>query len=280
MSRILVLGATGMLGHELWRQCAGREDAFATVRSADGDEPRVISGVSVEDSGSLERAVAAAAADVVVNCIGIVKQDDLAAQATVVVEVNSLHPHRLAAICERSGARLIHISTDCVFSGRKGSYRETDLADPIDLYGRSKLAGEPIGDRVLTLRTSMIGWEIATSNGLLEWVARQDGGSVEGYDRAVFSGPTAPELARLILKLADEHPQLSGTVNVAAAAISKHDLILKLRDALELDLEVRRTEDPQIDRSLDPSRLREATGWLAPDWDEMVTELASIRPER
>lgn len=280
MSRILVLGGTGMLGHELWRQCADRADAFATVRSSGGEGPRVISGVSAEASESLERAFAAAQPDVVVNCIGIVKQSDLAARATVAIEVNSLLPHRLAAICERSGARLIQISTDCVFSGRKGFYRETDLADPIDLYGRSKLAGEPSGDRVLTLRTSMIGWEIATRNGLLEWLAGQDGGSVQGYDRAVFSGPTSPELARLILKLADQHPHLNGTVNVAAAPISKHDLILKLRDALALDLDVRRTQDPQVDRSLDPALLREATGWLAPEWDEMVAELASIRPER
>ncbi len=280
MSRILVLGGTGMLGHELWRQCAGRADAFATVRGADGEEPRVIGGISAQDPESLERAFATARPDVVVNCIGIVKQSELAAQASTVVEVNSLHPHRLAAICERDGARLVHVSTDCVFSGRGGCYRETDLADPIDLYGRSKLAGEPAGERVLTLRTSMIGWEIATANGLLEWVAAQDGGSVQGYDRAVFSGPTAPELARLILELADQRPQLSGTVNVAAAPISKHDLILKLRDALGLDLDVQPTPEPRIDRSLDPSLLREATGWLAPGWDEMVAELAAIRPER
>jgi dTDP-4-dehydrorhamnose reductase len=280
VSRVLVLGGTGMLGHELWRQCAGREGAFATVRGPSSDDSRVIGEVSAEGSGSIERALAEAEPDVVVNCIGIVKQSDMAANATVAVSVNSLLPHRLAEACAERRIRLIHISTDCVYSGRRGLYKETDLADPIDLYGRSKLAGEPAGERVLTLRTSMIGWELATSNGLLEWVVAQNGRSVQGYDRAVFSGPTAPELSRLVLSIADEHPQLAGTLHVAATPISKHDLILKLRDALDLDLEVQRTPDPRIDRSLDPSLLNEKTGWRAASWDELVAELASIRPVR
>jgi dTDP-4-dehydrorhamnose reductase len=269
-----------MLGHELWRQCADREGAFATVRGPASGDSRVIGGVSAEDPGSIERALDDAEPDVVVNCIGIVKQSDLAAKATVAVAVNSLLPHRLAEACQERGIRLIHVSTDCVYSGRRGFYAESDLADPIDLYGRSKLAGEPSGEGILTLRTSMIGWELATSNGLLEWVVAQDGGSVQGYDRAVFSGPTAPELSRLVLSIADEHPQLAGTLHVAAAPISKHDLILKLRDALGLDLEVERADEPQIDRSLDPSRLEAETGWRAASWDELVAELAATRPVR
>ena len=209
-----------MLGHALWQACRERGDTRATVRvpTADSsflppeDAARVIPGVLAEAPESLERVLEIARPDVVVNCIGVVKQIAAASGPVRMVRLNALFPHELAAICQARQIRLVHISTDCVFSGRGGGYRENDIPEPVDLYGRSKLAGEPSGHHVLTLRTSMIGWELAgRRQGLLEWFVAQRGGTVRGYRHAVFSGPTAPVLSRAILAVIDRHPNLSGT---------------------------------------------------------------------
>jgi dTDP-4-dehydrorhamnose reductase len=213
---------------------------------------------------------------VAINCIGVVKQSPVAADAVSLVTANALFPHQLAAACSARGVRLIHVSTDCVFSGRGGGYAEEDLPDPSDLYGRSKLAGEASGPGIVTIRASMIGHELRTRNGLLEWLlAQPGGGSVEGYANAVFSGPTAPELARAIVRVVAEHPELEGTFHVAAEPISKYDLLLKLRDAFGLELKIDPRSEPVIDRSLDSGRFRAATGWDPPSWDQLVGELAA-----
>jgi dTDP-4-dehydrorhamnose reductase len=280
VSRVLVLGGTGMLGHVLWRTCAERFDAYATVRA---DEPtaeaaemldpeQIVTGVRVEEPRSIARALDETGAGAVVNCIGVVKQavDDPA----VAIRANALFPHDLAAACRERGARLIHISTDCVFSGRKGGYTESDRPDPEDVYGRSKLLGEVATPGALTLRTSMIGREIATSHGLLEWFLAQSGGTVRGFTRAVFSGPTTPVLSRAIADILERHQSLEGLYHLGAEPIDKHALLLALRDAFALDVEVEPDERVVIDRSLDSTNFRTATGWSAPGWSEMVSELA------
>jgi dTDP-4-dehydrorhamnose reductase len=280
--RVLVLGATGMLGHVLRRECERRTETFATIRS-ESDDRNVVEGVRAEDPDSVARAIDDTEPEVVVNCIGVVKQSPAAADAVSLITVNSLFPHRLAAECHARGVRLIHVSTDCVFSGRRGDYVEDDLADPTDLYGRSKLAGEVSGPGTVTVRTSMIGRELQTRNGLLEWLLSQPaGGSVRGYANAVFSGPTAPELARAIVRVAADQPELEGTFHIGAAPISKYDLLLELRDAFGLELEIERSQQPVIDRSLDSGRFRAATGWNPPSWNRMVAELAAttdLQPE-
>jgi dTDP-4-dehydrorhamnose reductase len=285
VSRVLVLGGSGMLGHELWRTCAGRFDAFATVRPDELDGPaaeildpdRTVTGVRVEEPRSVARALDETRADAVVNCIGIVKQavDDPAPA----IRVNALFPHELAAACRERGARLIHVSTDCVFSGEKGGYTESDRPDPVDVYGRSKLLGEPAIPGALTIRTSMIGREIATSHGLLEWFLAQSGGSVRGFTRAVFSGPTTPVLSRAIADVIERDEALDGLWHLGAAPIAKHELLLLLRDAFELDVDVQPDESVAIDRSLDSTRFRSATGWEPPSWREMVSELAASADE-
>jgi dTDP-4-dehydrorhamnose reductase len=280
VSRVLVLGGTGMLGHVLWRTCAERFDACATVQ-ADAptaeaaemlDPERIVTGVRVEEPRSIARALDETGADAVVNCIGVVKQavDD----PGVAIRANALFPHDLAAACRERGARLIHISTDCVFSGRKGGYTETDRPDPEDVYGRSKLLGEVATPGALTLRTSMIGREIATSHGLLEWYLAQSGGTVRGFTRAVFSGPTTPVLSRVIADVLEHHQSLEGLYHLGAEPIDKHALLLALRDAFALDVEIEPDDSVVIDRSLDATNFRTATGWSAPRWPEMVSELA------
>ena len=278
---VLVLGGSGMFGHELWRTCVERFDAYATVRS---DEPsglvpealdpdRIVPGVRAEEPRTIAGALDETRPDAVVNCIGIVKQAVEDPEPTI--RVNALFPHQLAAACRERDARLIHVSTDCVFSGKAGGYVESDLPDPVDTYGRSKLLGEPAIPGALTIRTSMIGRELATRHGLLEWFLAQSGGSVRGFERAVFSGPTTPVLSRAIADIVERHEALDGVCHVSAEPIAKHDLLLQLRDAFELDVEVEPDDSIVIDRSLDSSRFRGATGWEPPSWPEMVAELAA-----
>src|SRR4051794_34454853 len=263
MAAVLVLGGSGMLGHELWRMCAERFDAYATVRSDEPSGPvtealdadRIVPGVRAEEPRTIARALDETQPEAVVNCIGIVKQ--AVEDPEPAIRVNALFPHRLAAACRERDIRLIHVSTDCVFSGQAGGYMESDLPDPVDTYGRSKLLGEPATPGALTIRTSMIGRELATSHGLLEWFLAQSGGSVRGFERAVFSGPTTPVLSRAIADVIERHHDLEGLWHVSAAPIAKHDLLLLLRDAFELDLDIEPDDSVAIDRSLDSSRFRD-----------------------
>jgi dTDP-4-dehydrorhamnose reductase len=282
MTRLLILGGGGMLGHALWRNALPRFETKATVRSDAGvfvdrgyPAESIVEGVDATDDGALKRSFAAARPDVVVNCVGVIKQLDAARDPLVSIALNSLLPHRLARMCAGAGARLIHISTDCVFSGRKGMYVESDVTDAEDLYGRSKILGEVAGPGRLTLRTSMIGRELAASNGLLEWFLSQRGGAVNGYARAVFSGLTADVFSRLILDVIEWHADLSGVYHVSSEPISKYDLLRLIDEAYGTNVEIRRDESVAIDRSLDSSRFRAVTSFAPPSWRDMVAAMAA-----
>jgi dTDP-4-dehydrorhamnose reductase len=282
VNRLLILGGTGMLGHKLWQQCRGRVDAYASIRGSALEGPsvavldpeRVVTGVRAEDPGSVDRALDTTGADAIVNCVGIVKQADAASDPVEAIRVNSLFPHQLVALCHARRARLIHVSTDCVFKGRRGAYTENDRPDAEDLYGRSKLLGEVSAPGCLTVRTSMIGRELATSHGLVEWLVAHKDGTVPGFTRAVFSGLTTQSLARAILDVLERHGELDGVWHVSAEPITKHDLLVQLRDALELPAEIVPDDSVVVDRSLDSSRFRAATAWTPPRWSEMIRELS------
>lgn len=279
--KILILGGAGMLGHKLWQTARTRADTWATVRdvgtSRTGepfDTSRLISGVQAESFDTVVRALAAVRPDVVVSCVGVVKQRGDAKDPIVSLTVNSLFPHRLAALCAAAGARLIHISTDCVFAGRKGGYRESDEPDAADLYGRSKQLGEVAGPGALTLRTSIVGRELATSQGLVEWFLAQQG-RAPGFTKAVFSGLTTIELSRVILEVIESHSALEGIYHVASSPIAKYDLLVLLNRAYGRGLTIEPNDSVRIDRSLDGARFREATGYTAPGWPAMVAEMAA-----
>jgi dTDP-4-dehydrorhamnose reductase len=270
-----------MLGHKLWQTAAPRFETWATVRDAQGvpggapfDRSRLVTGVQAEHFDSVERTVASVRPDVVVSCIGVVKQRGEAKDPIVSLTVNSLFPHRLAALCASSGARLIHVSTDCVFAGRTGGYRESDDPDATDLYGRTKQLGEVSGPGALTLRTSIIGRELATSQGLVEWFLAQRG-QAPGFTRAIFSGLTTIELSRVIMRVMASHPDLSGLYHVASTPITKYDLLVLMNRAFGRGLTIEPDESVRIDRSLDGSRFAGVTGYTAPSWPEMATELAA-----
>lgn len=271
-----------MLGHKVWQVCRTRFDCYTTVRDAAAppatglfDADRTITGVDAGAIDSVARAVERARPTVIVNCVGVVKQAEAAADAARTIQVNALFPHQVARLAAHAGARFIHISTDCVFRGDRGRYTEDEPADADDVYGRSKRLGEVTSAGALTLRTSIVGRELRGAHGVLEWFLSQRGGTARGFSRAVFSGLTTTTLARTIADVIESHPALSGTWHVAAAPISKLDLLRLFDDAFDAKVTIVPTNEPVIDRSLDGRRFREATGWAAPAWPEMVASLAA-----
>jgi dTDP-4-dehydrorhamnose reductase len=280
--RVLVLGGDGMLGHELFRALRAAHEARVTLRqplaayAAKGlfDRGNAFAGVDARSAGSVEAVLAEFKPQTVINAIGIVKQRPESEEALASIEVNALLPHRLALACRAVGARLIHLSTDCVFSGERGAYREEDRPDPADLYGRSKLLGEVSGEGALTLRTSMIGLGLYRKTSLVDWFLAQKG-RVQGYRRAIFSGLTTREIARVISLLVDKHPQASGLYHLSASPISKYELLVKLRERLRAPVEIAPADEPRIDRSLDSTRFRRVFAWQPRSWDEMLDELAN-----
>ena len=281
--RALVLGAGGMLGHRVWRELTQHMDAYAGLHRMYGDvaplrwfdRASVIEGVDASLDADLHRAFSVAMPDVVINAVGIVKQRNDAADAAQAIAINALLPHRLAARCAEAGARLIHVSTDCVFSGARGNYTEQDAPDAQDMYGRSKLLGEVDQPNCLTIRTSMVGREIGSSRGLFEWFLSHRGETVPGFTRARFSGLTTAELARVIRLVIAEHGDLRGVWHVAGEQISKFDLLSIVNDQLGLGTTLVADDSFVCDRTLDATRFMNATGYRPPTWAAMVAELAA-----
>lgn len=281
--RVLIMGARGMLGHKLWQVLSQRfdtyvtfrRDALAYARYGIFDTVRARFGVDAFCFDNVVRAVAEVRPHVVVNAIGVIKQVAESTDPLVCLTINSLLPHRLAQLCRVAGARLIQISTDCVFSGRKGMYVEDDDSDATDLYGRTKFLGEVKGDGCITIRTSMIGRELGTHFGLVEWFLSRRGGTVNGYTNAIFSGFTTLALSKLLADVIASHPNLSGVYHVSADPISKYHLLLRLKHAYAVDVEVEPYPDFQADRSLDSTRFRTATGFIPSTWDAMIEALAA-----
>lgn len=287
-SRVLILGGAGMLGHKVWQRLQRRFRVFVTLRSSDaldvvrtlggmGEEvaSRVLVGVNGEEFATVERALDQVRPQVVVNCIGIIKQLPGASDPVLSIGVNSLLPHLLARSASLRGARLIHISTDCVFAGRRGIYRESDPPDAEDLYGRSKLLGEVAGAGCVTLRTSIIGRELRASSGLVEWFLSNRGGSVDGYDNAIFSGLTTLQLADTIGDVIERHASLEGLYHVSNEPIDKLTLLRLLDDAYGAGVIIRPSSAVRIDRSLDSTRFREATAWTPSPWPVLIREMAA-----
>jgi dTDP-4-dehydrorhamnose reductase len=212
--------------------------------------------------------------DVVVNCIGLIKQLDISKDWSESVEINSLFPRKLETLCAARDIRLVHFSTDCVFSGTRGMYRQTDVPDATDVYGKTKFLGEVCGSRSITVRSSIIGRELGTKNGLLEWFLSNRGKSVKGYRKAIYSGFTTIEMGRIVNAIITNHKNLSGVWQVASNPISKYDLLRLINERFELVAQIEPDDGFVCDRSLDGTDFSKATGYAAPSWERMVEELA------
>jgi dTDP-4-dehydrorhamnose reductase len=233
----------------------------------------LVEGIHANDLPSVIRCISKVEPDTIVNCIGIVKQSNLAHSPVPSILINSLFPHQLAEICNERQIRVIHFSTDCVFSGRKGRYGLNDFHDAEDLYGRTKSLGELNETEGVTIRSSIIGRELESSNGLLEWLASNKGKKVHGFTKAIFSGFTTHEMANIVKSIL-AHPQLRGTYQVASTPISKFDLICAVATHLGLDVAIEPYADFHCDRSLDGSLFECETGYEPPSWKRMIEDMA------
>ncbi len=277
--RVLIVGVTGMLGGAVFRTLSQSSEfeVWGTLRSAgalryfaERDRERLLSGVDVLDQDALVGVYALVRPDVVINCVGLIKQLADAKDPLSALPINAMLPHRLAKLCGLARARLIHVSTDCVFSGRKGLYSEADLSDAEDLYGKSKFIGELHDVRhAITLRTSIIGHELGSNYSLVDWFLSQTG-PIKGYSKAIFSGLPTVELARVIRDYVILNPKLHGLYHVSVAPIDKCSLLKLLAEVYSKKIDIVPDEKVCIDRSLDSSRFRQATGYAPPAWPELV----------
>jgi dTDP-4-dehydrorhamnose reductase len=271
-----------MLGHQLVRQWSTHHDVRATLRGhRDAYAPATLfqgnvafTGVDVRSLEDVSRCIKAHRPDVIVNAVGLVKQRPDAEDCRLNMEINALLPHRLAYLAQNANCRLVHFSTDCVFSGKDGSYAETSFPDAEDLYGQSKLLGEAHYPHTLTLRTSIIGRELSRKAGLLEWfLAQRD--KVRGFTHAIYTGFTTLEMARIVENLLIDHPKASGLWHVSSEPISKYELLCLVRTHFRLDTEIVPDGSFVCDRSLTSERFRSTFGYAPPSWDKMIEELAS-----
>ena len=280
--RVLILGGTGMLGHRLWINLQKEHEVWVTVRGEGNPFPNVpqfpsdhiVHRVDGQTSDDVIGALAKVHPELVINCIGLIKQMEHADDPLPALSMNALLPHRVAAICSAVGSRFVHISTDCVFSGRRGHYAESDPSDAEDVYGRTKFLGEVQGPHAVTLRTSIIGQEIKNRLGLVEWFLAQSG-TIQGYRKAMYSGFTTDELSRIILQHVIPDPGLRGVYQVSSEPISKYDLLLLAKQAYAKEIEILPEDRFVCDRTLDSTRFRRAAGYVPPSWAEMIRGMAS-----
>jgi dTDP-4-dehydrorhamnose reductase len=280
--RTLILGATGLLGHQLAIQLMARgADVIGTIRGPATDLARfavisdlpIIGGVDATDFKTIQAAINRAKPDVIVNCIGA--RGAVLNDSDHTMLLNAHMPHFVNNAVHARNIRFIHISSDGVFSGAHGPYDEGATPDPSDLYGRSKLAGEVSGPKTLCLRLSIIGRELTPGSSLLEWAIAQAGQPVRGFDRVMTTALSAPVLARFLDRLIFEHPELNGLWHLAGPPVSKYDLLALISQGLGLGLKIARDSGLVIDRRLVGERLAARTGFKAPDWPDMIREFRS-----
>ena len=281
MIKILVIGITGMLGNTLLRSLS-KNKKFSVLGSSRRDKLKThqkvnyihLKNLNVENE-EFFKTVKAHQPDVIINCIGVIKQLKDADEPLKVLPINSIFPHKLHYFCNQEDIRLIHISTDCVFSGKKGNYLETDISDAQDLYGKSKYIGELHGKNSLTIRTSIIGHEIDSKESLLEWFLSQED-SINGYTDAFFSGLTTLELSNVIENIILHHKDLSGLYHVSSKPISKYDLLNLIKKVYQKKIKIVPSDQVKVNRSLNSEKFLKATNIEVSDWESMIESMKNF----
>jgi dTDP-4-dehydrorhamnose reductase len=281
---VLVIGSSGMLGNAVTRYFSQNTDfgLTGTVRSKESvalfpEQVRdnIVWGVDVDDFDTISNIIKKQEPDIIINCVGLVKQLSEANDPLIALPINSLFPHMLARFCAEYGARVIHMSTDCVFSGSKGGYLDDDIPDAHDLYGVSKRLGEIDYPNAVTLRTSIIGHELNGHRSLIDWFLTQEV-SVKGYSKAIFSGLPTVEIARIIKDYVIPNKELRGLYHVSADPINKYDLLSMVADIYDHNIKIIKDTDLKINRSLDSARFRAVTGFKPDSWHEMITTMKNF----
>ena len=282
--KLLILGGSGMVGHRLAKKLSNQYEIFSLLRErSDLDSNQFFEKVlpknqcifidDINEYENLNNTVKKISPDIIINCIGVIKQRDKVENVLNMMRINSLLPHVLNQICNKNKIKLIHLSTDCVFSGTKGNYQESDNPDPIDEYGESKLRGEIKKGNALTIRTSFIGPELFNKKSLFEWVKSQKNGEIDGFTNAIYSGLTTLAFSEIIENIIDKHQNLNGIWHISSNPISKFDLIEMINQKFNLKIKINRNSSFRCDRSLNSSKFQEETKIQIPSWRVMIDNL-------
>lgn len=286
--RILILGGTGMLGHALWQHFSLHlKDTFVTIRRSrkeyesyglfNGDN--VMDSVDANDFVMLTDIMKRIKPDFILNCIGITKRRKEAEMAVQTISLNALFPHRLVEWGRNNSAKVVNFSTDCVFDGVEGNYTEDSRPNAKDMYGKTKALGEIKGENALTLRSSFIGTELGGGTELLEWFLSQKG-IVKGFKNAIYSGLTTIELSRIVENILINYPRMIGLYNISSDPINKYDLLMLIKEKMQLNMKIVPDEIFHCDRSLDSSKFRKEFDYAPPSWDAMIDELSGVLKKR
>lgn len=281
--KVLILGVTGMLGHTLFKEMSKKQDnynIYGTTRNANGlsdyfteqEIQSIRSGVDADNFDTIIRAIASVQPNIIINCIGIIKQLPIANDPLTAITVNAQLPHRISLVARSANARFIHISTDCVFNGSKGNYIEEDSSDAEDLYGKTKFLGEVSYPHCVTLRTSIIGHELKTEFSLIDWFMSQEK-EINGFTKAIYSGFPTYEMVNIITNYVIPHESLSGLYHVSSEAISKYDLLKIMKDVYRKEIKINAYDDFVLDRSLNSNKFMKITGYKAPSWKKMLEDM-------
>ena len=282
--KVLILGITGMLGHTLFKEMNKNEnfEVFGTTRNkhglenyfTDNEMSRIRGNVDADNFETVIRAIASIQPTIIINCIGIIKQLPISKDPLTAITVNAQLPHRISLVARSANARFIHISTDCVFNGKKGNYTEKDYSNAEDLYGRTKFLGEVDYPHCVTLRTSIIGHELKTNYSLVDWFMSQKN-EVNGFTKAIYSGFPTIEIVNIISNYVIPNKKLSGLYHVSSNAISKYELLNIMKDVYKKDIQINAFDDFILDRSMNSDKFKEVTGYISPNWNKLVEEMYS-----
>ena len=282
--KILILGGNGMVGHMLIKQLSKKFEVFSTLRNKNKfdsinffenflNKENCFFIDDINESEALEKIIDRLSPDIVINCIGVIKQREESQDLINMIKVNSLFPHILNTICYSKKIKLIHISTDCVFSGEKGNYSDSDYPTPIDRYGETKLLGEIKSNNALTIRTSFIGPEILNKKSLFEWIMSQKNSEIDGYTNAIYTGLTTLEFSKILINIIDNYLYLEGVWQISSSQISKFQLIKMINKKFELNIRINPNDSFKCNRSLDSMRFKEETTIKVSSWETMIEDL-------
>jgi dTDP-4-dehydrorhamnose reductase len=284
--KILIFGAAGMIGHRIWLEAQSLKEAevFGVVRKAKSHYQKfkifndnIHYEIDVSSWSKVEEILAKVRPDVIVNALGITIRKPEMSDVQKSLEINSFFPRRLLKWAQENSSRVIHLSTDCVFDGSTGQYLETSQPSAKDNYGKTKFLGEIEGQSALTLRFSCIGRELDSHTELLDWYLLQNGKNIKGFGKAIYSGVTTQVVAREVIRMVTQFPELNGLFQLSSSPISKYDLLCLVQKVYGTNGAIIRNDDYIADKTLVCEKYKKVTGFSAPTWQKMVEDLYQDR---
>ena len=281
--RILIIGGNGMIGHKMYQILSKfKEDTWVTLRndlstynfSSIYNYERVIDNIDLTDFNCLSRILNELRPDIILNACGITIRRGVEKIKSNTILLNSALPHFLNEWVSVNNKRLIHFSTDCVFSGKKGDYLDTDIKDAYDLYGSTKSLGEIIdSDFAITLRGSMIGRELENKTELFEWFLKQTNKNIKGFSEVIYSGITTVKMAEIILTLIDCHPNLAGIYNISSMPITKFDFLKLCNEHFDVNAIIEKDNGYSSNKNLISENFFNQIGMKQPNWEDLIKQL-------